>query len=389
MINKIHRYKEKTFPFVCIVFVLLTSCKKDNNDDNGNTTPDQTHFSVQWNNRFNFWLNNDACLHNLAATADGGAVLFFPWFTDDNDGTCLMKISSAGVTEFQQVYPVTDFGCAYASVLPVSGNGYLLYGHYAFPVFGKTDAAGNILWKKEMNFHNLLRINCITEKPDGGFLALATTFSSIYIIDMNAAGDTNRCILLRDTLANAEGVQIEYNHSKEIIVTYSGKTDNRYAGFVTALDSNFNEKWAHTFNSSDGHIFLNAFCINNDNSMVAAGSYSLIGSLIHDTYIAGISPDGLITFTKNINNEAHADMVLDIEPAPSGGYYVVAYHDPMITKINTNGEALWRESLDPSNQLGPSGNTIKATGNSVYFLGNTIDFTSLNMNPVLIKFTEP
>jgi hypothetical protein len=370
---------------VLLTLTVLFSCKKDN-DNNDVVDPPVVHFSVKWDHNYNYWLNEPQNLHNLVSTTDGGAAVFFSWFNDTESGTCFLKTNADGSTDFLHEFTADEFGNGDASLIQTSDNGYLLYGTDATPVLGKTDADGNILWMKSCNYHQLQRVASITEKPAGGFLALAESYMGIYLIDLNTSGDTIRTFLLMDSLQIPDGQQVEYDKSGKIIVAFSGRINGDYRSFITAIDSNFNEIWSLQLAQAGHGIVLNSFYINNDNSLLAGGTIFTNGTLEDVGYIAGISATGSLNWSKSLSDIHYT--VMDVELAPSGGYYLVGDHDNMITKINAAGDVLWRESLEPTNQIGPSGNTLKVSGNDILFFGNTFDLSSLNQTPVLIKFSE-
>lgn len=371
-----------------IFLVLLTAlfaCKKDN-DNHDVEDPPVAHISVKWDHNYSYWLNMPDNLHNLVSTPDGGAAVFFSWFTDTKSGTCLLKTNADGTTDFLHEFTAGEFGCGDASLIQTTDNGYLLYGSAATPVFGKTDAAGNILWMKSMNYHQLQRVTSIIEKPAGGFLALAEAYMEIYLVDLDASGDTIRTFLLKDSLQIADGQQVEYDKTGRIIVAFSGRINNDYRSFITAVDSNFSEIWSLQVAQAGRGVILHSFYINNDNSLLAAGSIFTNGTVDNVGYIASVSATGSLNWNKSLT-DIHCT-IMDVELAPTGGYYLVGDHDIMITKINAAGDVLWRESLEPTNQIGPFGNTLKVSGNDILFFGNTFDLSSLNQTPVLIKFAE-
>jgi len=367
-----------------VILGMATACKKNNDSITNN--PPQLHLTVQWDKKYSYWLNEPSNIHNLVATADGGAAVFFSWFTDAACGTCLLKTDGNGVTEFQHEFTSSEFGCGDASLLQTADNGFIVYGNNTYPVFGKIDISGNILWTKQANYHQLSHLNCMIEKPTGGYLALATGYGSIFLLDLNVAGDTNRCFQVADSLEIPEAVQLEYNHAGEIVLTYSGRINGDYMSVVKAVDTNFNQIWSLPFAQSGHGLIQKSFYINTDNSIMVAGRIWTNGMGDDQGYIASVSPTGSLIWSHQI--AAMQDAALDIVLAPSGGYYVVGEHDIGITKINSNGDVLWRESLEPTNQLGPSGNTLKVSGNAIYFFGSVFDFPAVEESPVLIKFSE-
>jgi hypothetical protein len=372
------------FPFL-ILIVAVTACKKDNNNTDDPDTP-QLHLTVKWDKKYSYWLNMPDNLHNLVATPDGGAAVFFSWFTDEDAGTCLLKTKSDGSEDFVKEYPAGTFGCGDASLIQTSDGGFLLFGDWSPPTLGKTDAAGNVLWTKAMNYHQLQRVTSIVEKDGGGFLALTESINAIYLIEMDAAGDTLRTFLVRDSLEIADGQQVEINPAGQIIILYTGRQQGDYRSFVSALDTNFSEIWSQEFTLSGHGLVLQSLYINTDNSLVAGGGIWANGTGDYSGYAVGLSSAGDVSWTRQIPEAQYG--FLDIVPATSGGYYMVAMHDIMVTKLSNGGEVLWRESLEPLNQIGPSGNTLKRSGNDILFFGYNWDISSMNSNPVLIKFSE-
>jgi hypothetical protein len=368
-----------------IMLVLTTACKKDNNDDNTPELP-ALHFTIKWDHKYSYWLNMPDNLHNLVATPDGGAAIFFSWFTDDNAGTCLLKTNADGSTDFLKEFPITEFDCGDASIIQTSDNGFLVFGGWSPPFLGKTDAAGNIIWKKLINYHQMQRVSSVVEKTTGGFLALTESIDAIYLVDLNASGDTLRTFQVHDSLEIADGQQVEFNAAGQIIVLYSGRQDSDYRSFMRVYDTNFSQIWSQELTEAGCGIVLHSFYINPDNSLVTGGSFWTNGTGNYEGYIASISSTGIVNCTKHIPEAQYG--FLDILPSRTGGYYLVAEHDIMITKISNNCELLWRESLEPQNQIGPSGNTLKISGNDILFFGNTWELTSMEANPVLIKFSE-
>lgn len=375
----------KTKLFFLILFIIslyITGCKKDN--DNNNDPELTFHLPEAWNNKYtNYSMNLPGIGNCFVNTNDGGAAIFFSWYTETESGTCLLKTDANGSTVLEKTYPATAFGCGYSSLIQTSDNGFLLIGETSI---GKTDISGNLIWTKEMDYHSIMWAAGPVEKPDGGFLVLARNINQLLLVDLDELGDTLECNVLRDSLYLPDGIQISYNTAGELIIAYMDKINDEWAGHLMVLDSNKNELWSVEFINPGHHTGVNAFYVNPDNSIMVVGYVYTVSNYTDVALVSKINPSGTVIWQKSLTNLP--SRVLDIEPSSTGGYLLCMDDTKQIAKINDAGDFLWNEKLDKNNALGPLEGLIKKQSNSYYFFGHVTNLTTFNENPVLIKFSE-
>ncbi|OQA01652.1 MAG: hypothetical protein BWY70_00305 [Bacteroidetes bacterium ADurb.Bin408] len=368
--------------FLFTIFI-FNACKKDvnNTDDFDSTT---THINTLWNHKYADYcmVNSGAGDNGFVVTNDGGVAVFFSWNNDTAKGTCLLKTDGNGLILINNTYPETVLGNSYTSLIQTSDNGFLLIGlHYV----GKTDVSGNLIWSKELSS---LWMDDAVEKIGGGFYILASNNNSqLVLVEMNGLGDTINSTVLRDSLLLPDG-EMEYNSNGEIIISYTDKINNEWAGHLLALSSNNTEQWSLNFINPRFHTGLNSFYINTDNSIMTAG-YIYSASTVSDmALVSKINASGTIIWQKSMTNLPCR--AKDIVPSTSGNSYILSLDLDLkkIAKISDSGDLIWNESIEPNNVYGPIEGMLKKQGNCYYYFGDVPNVTNFKYNPVLIKFSE-
>lgn len=365
--------------FLILILIIITSCKKQE-EKNLNDTTFTSHLSVEWSNKYaNYSMNYPISESGFINTSDGGIALFFSWYNNNESGTCLLKINSNGSTEFNQIYTDVFLGDNYCNIVQTSDNGFLLVGKTSFPIIGKTDADGNLLWTKTMSYDSLISTNDIVQKTDGEFLVLARNLKKLFIFQLNNLGDTIQSAVLKDSILPI-GVQMKFNSAGELIIAYKDKINGEWVGHLLAIDQNYQKIWSYDLINSGYNTHIVAFDINSDNSVNFAASLS--GGI---SQVSKIDNSGHLIWQKTI---ANLYGINDIVHSQSGGFFLSMDNSKQIVKITESGDFLWSETIYIEKNYPSQFGMLITQDNYYYYFGNIISTSGYNYNPVIIKFNE-
>jgi hypothetical protein len=245
--------------------------------------------------------------HDILATDDGGFLIVGSSRSYGSGGKdlYLIKTSFMGDTLWTRAYGgvADDEGC---SVQPVSGGGYIICG--TTNSFGagfsdfylvRIDAAGDTLWTRAYGGAGGESGFAARATGDGGFIAIGNTgtfgegYSSIYVVRVDAAGDT----LWTGAYG---GTRADFGHSIEITLDGGfllvGATGSYGAGYYDAYliktDAAGVVQWEETYGGTKEDRAYSARQTA-DGGFILAGSTESFGSGKKDVYLVKTDPFGI------------------------------------------------------------------------------------------------
>jgi hypothetical protein len=177
--------------------------------------------NLQWNKTYGTTQDDEA--YSVVQTADGGyAIAGFAGFS--GGGFYLVKTDASGNAEWSKAYGGIYGGCANC-VIQTTDAGYALAGYTGSPATGydfhlvKTDASGNLQWKKTYAEPNDDRAGAVVQTVDDGYVMAGFTNSFGAIWDF--------CLIKADV----ENGLCWSSSTPDSIQLYRGVTD-QYWNFV-------------------------------------------------------------------------------------------------------------------------------------------------------------
>ena len=277
----------------------------------------------------------DEATGRVLQTSDGGYLVSGSTanFTSANYKAYLMKMNSAGVTQWTKIYKSNIAG-SYVSGLvnKTSDGGYIMTGYIrAGAIDGisliKTNANGDTVWTRAYGGGGAEEGRDVHQTTDGGYIIAGNTNSfgaggsDMYLIKTDANGDT----IWTKTYGGPEAEQCtsvkQTNDGGYLIV---GGTNSFGAGsgdvYVVKTNSGGDTLWSKTYGgtNSDGggdiHQTLDG------NYIIVGTTYSFSGSTFSNAYLLKINPVGEILWTKTIGEINCREGGFIIQPTSDSGY---------------------------------------------------------------------
>ncbi|MFW9997024.1 MAG: hypothetical protein ACFFD4_33585 [Candidatus Odinarchaeota archaeon] len=309
---------------------------------------------------------------DLVQTADGGFALAITTrfeLTGDSD-ILLVKTGMDGNVEWSKTYGLSRFDEVGALIQTIDG-GYALFGKsyhtfdvgYDFPFlwFIKTDASGNVLWNKTLEYefpdsssHPPFVYNVIQTK-DGGFAFAGSARSTVdteyrenmWLIKTDSNGVMEWSNTYRGTKKHQTVHDLVQTKDNGFILV--GTTMSSSGGTadmqLVKTDSNGVMEWCKTYGgANDEHAYTSVQT--GDGGFALAGAYEGYRT---DMFLVKTDSDGIIEWCKTYGGEKH-DAAYSLIQTGDGGFVLAGYgdydysrsdSDTYLVKIDGNGDLEW------------------------------------------------
>jgi hypothetical protein len=224
----------------------------------------------------------------------------------------------------------------------------------------KTDANGNIIWKRSYGGVNEEAARKIIKAADGNFLITGSTKSfgqgldDVYLIKIDSFGN----IIWQKTYGGASfdgGMDILETDDNNILLL--GFTDNFGARdrdfWLLKLDARGNIIWDKLY-GGDNYEEPQAVIKSSDSNYIIAGHSASFGDVYHDAYAVKVNSDGEIIWQKTYGAPAIHDGAEAAVALPGGGAYIIIrtdHHHHSSSHENSDSENAWIIRIDNNGEI--------------------------------------
>ncbi len=232
-------------------------------------------------------------------------MMLLPWQFLSGQVTFQKTLGGAVVDVAFDVQPTSDGGCIIGGdALNAAGGGS------DAALLVKTDADGNIVWKKAYSIGGNEHFRIVRQTPDGGYLCAGR------IYDSPGFGEWD-FLLIR-------------------------------------TDSDGDILWSKNYGGSARDLLWSAE-LTSDTGMIMVGYTESFGAGSYDGYVVKVNSSGVIQWTKTIGGGAQEEAI-DVQETPEGDYIVAGYAlsygagdaDYLLLKISASGNIKWSKALGNS-----------------------------------------
>lgn len=292
------------------------------------------------------------------------------------------------------------------SVQQTSDNGYIITGYSQHQVtlnrnalMVKTDAYGNLIWKKHYDNSQNTRGNCVQETTDGGFISVGyienpfSDSSNVYVTKLDNMGDTLWTKIFSNDIKD-RGMSIRQTIEGGYIIT--GFTcDSMWYDcdvYLIKINSIGEMEWYKTIGGLERD---QAYCIEqtSDNGFIIIGSTFSFGNGGRDIYLIKTNENGDTSFTKTYGG-FNTDNAYSIKQTSDGGYILVGetisfdqgqnYYDVYLIKTDEVGDTLWTKRY--GGEQWEVGRSIDLTDDGGYIItGHTESYGGSTGNVLVMK----
>ena len=340
---------------------LFFSCSKE---DEETTTLLQNNFDGKliWSKTFGG--SDDEYIRGLTATKDGGFVVV--GYTKSDDGTItnkaslvediwLTKFNDNGVLLWSRTYggSLDDIG---SSVIENNDGSLVVAGYskssdgdvpsnlgmHDFFIF-KTDASGNMKWKKSYGFTSHDHAHKIITTKDGGYFVVGYA---------DYAGLNRSAFSVQHGVGEYYGIKLDANGEKQWDCYFGGTQNDRVFDVVESNNGDFvmvGYSESNDFDVTDNHGSYDYWVI----------KVNALGNLIWKKSYGGSDLDQAYGISKSINNTY---LIVGTSASTNGDISQnKGENDVWLLSIDDNGNKLWDKSY---------GGTSSETANSIKIMSN-------------------
>ncbi|MFC1723603.1 NosD domain-containing protein, partial [Nanoarchaeota archaeon] len=173
-------------------------------------------------------------------------------------------------------------------------------------------------------------------------------------------------------------------------------SDNIYAagGGVFKYDTNGNELWNYTHNSSVGDVDFIGVATDSNDYIFGCGDLDGEGNYNYSWFIAKLNDSGKYEWNYTVNISSKIDSILDCETDTGGNIIAVGrendsvglHSDYQIIKLNSAGSQLWNWSLDQQGRQNWFTGVTTDTSDNIYATG--FSWGSDNVSLMIFKFNS-
>ncbi len=401
----------KTIHFLILsAFTLLLSCSEDEHDhsshDHGPVSVDD---NLNWVKTFGG--SNEEYAKSVASTHDGGFVVVGYTRSEDGDITkkvgqfediWLTKYNEKGELQWSKTYGGSqeDFGYSvienHDRTLVVAGYSKSSdgdvpanIGQHDFFIF-KTDANGNIIWKKSYGFISHDHAHKIIATRDGGYFVTGfTDYSGVigvpklankhgvgeyYGIKLNANGDKEWDKYFGGTMNERVFDVVEANGGGFVMVGYSESTDfdvtsnkGGYDYWIVKIDATGKMIWQKSYGGTGLDHAFGIAKTKDDTYIITGMSNSVDGDITknkgeNDVWVISIDDNGNKLWDKSFGG-SQSEASSAIKSTSDGNYIITAQsissdqdfsankgmNDFWVFSISPKGDMLWKKSFGGTN----------------------------------------
>ncbi len=371
-----------------ILIILLFSCKKNDLNENGDTTILPSDNLMTWEKCFGG--SDYDVIKFVQQTIDGGYILagYTASFGAGNHDGWLIKTDENGNEKWSQTFGGSDYDYIYSVQQTIDG-GYILAGYNESFRNGnyngwliKTDENGNEKWSQTFGGSNDDIIYSVQQTTDGGYILAGHTASF---------ADGN--------YYNADGWLIKTDQTgiKQWSQTFGGSKDNYirsvqqtidggyimagdiqssrtgdHDGWLIKTDESGNKKWSQTFGGNNYDVigFVQQTI---DGGYILAGHTTSFGAGNNDGWLIKIDESGNKKWSQTFGGP-NSDSFSSVQQTIDGGYILVGsttsfgagYEDGWLIKTDQTGIKKWSQTFGGSNS--DSFSSVQQTTDGGYIL---------------------
>jgi PKD repeat protein len=335
---------------------------------------------------------------SIRQTRDGGYILCG---SEGND-VSLIKTDVSGNQTWKKTFGGTQAGEGY-SVQQTTDGGYVLCGITDSEGAGnydvyliKTDATGNLMWKKTFGGTQFDLGYFIQQTTDGGYILCGYTKSEgagdgdVYLIKTDATGN----LMWKKTFGGPKydrGSSVQQTTDGGYILC--GETHNEGAGsgdvYLIKIDVAGNLTWKKTFG---GIQWDGGYCVQQttDGGYIMCGYTSSEGSGSGDVYLIKTDATGNLTWKKTFGGTQYEEGS-SVQQTTDGGYILCGYtesegaggRDVYLIKADATGNLTWKKTF--GGMLNDYGYSVQQTSDGGYIITGNFGSSSTNNDVYLIK----
>lgn len=313
--------------------------------------------------------------------------------TDQNGNLSWAKVyGGAGIEMFREIITTNDGNLLMVGISTSFSANSEIY-------IVKADTAGNMIWEKNYGGAPYSGAEDVLQHPDGSFLIAGTRrdstvgFHNIYIMKLNALGDTLWTKTYGDTLADG-GASIALDNSGNIMLL--AYTDN-YGSvnrdlYLMKLNSNGDSLNSWLYGSGE---YEEAQSIEkcSDGNFIIFGHTAGFGHIEHNTYALKVDPNGSILWERNYGGVNH-DGGEHGKQSSDGGYIFAGrtssfgnfYEQTYLFKTDASGNMTWQKDIGGSRD--DNAYNMIETATSYITVGSTNSITNGNNDVFLVKIPK-
>jgi hypothetical protein len=333
-------------------------------DAAGNTATDTLTviYTLVWRSDF----DGAGRAYSLQAASDGGYVV-----SGDNDAGAafLLGLDARGNDLWYRPYGgAEDYSRAYA-VQATADGGYIIAGFTIFfesnnPVayVVKTGPSGTVQWEKTYEGGDgNASAHSIQATSDGGYIIAGSSWSSLYLLKIDAAGDFQwDNYFSGPTGYGASATSLQVTSDGGYIITGSTSTLDGTDVYLLKTDADGEMVWEKSFGGG-GYDIGNSVQITPDGGYVIAGTTNSFGGESYAVYLIKTDADGEFQWQKTFGG-AGDDEGRCVQVTPDGGYVVAGstysfgsfengyQSDIYLIKTDLDGDLLWQRAIGAGGQ---------------------------------------
>lgn len=282
------------------------------------------------------------------------------------DDIYVMKVNALGDTLWTNTFG-TYKRDAVSDIIETDDGGYLVIGYIVSPsldwdvLIMKLNASGDSVWANRYGGLNAEMGSSIIKCFDGGYLALARTYSygegdgDFYYLRLDENADTIWTKTWGFEYSDYLDCAIQTNDSG--FISIGAISLSQYGAWdivIQKLDKNGNVEWYKQYGEYPGVDDLNDLVETYDGGYIAIGSTESFGAGSTDIYMMKFNSVGDTMWTRTYGN-SYWDMGVQILQTGDSGFVFcgqmqspsTGLRDAVLIKTNSVGDTLWTKHFNP------------------------------------------
>ena len=322
--------------------------------------------ATEWSHTYGGTSNEDA--YCMIQANDGGYALAGPSssFVLGFTNVWLVKTDADGNQLWSVTYEETAY-CVASSLVETVDGGYALAGYIqpfdtdlrSFYLI-RTDASGNMLWKKTYGGGSQRVANSLVQTTDGGY-ALAgytwypgTNVYEVFVVKTDADGNQlwNKTYVVETGYSVAFSV-VQTSDGGYALGGHTGSSpgpEGNLDGFLIKTDADGNQLWTRTYGGTgDDREF--EMVRTSDGGYALAGRTNSFGVGDYDSYLIKTDANGAMQWNKTYGG-TDSEWAHSVVQTSDGGYALAGYTDSFgtgsqdfwLVRTDADGNMLWNKT---------------------------------------------